>query len=141
MCLITKQQNPKIANKDIVCYKYLDSNLKSPYTQFQYEFDKLYTTKIRKSNEWTCFGNLDENFLDENYPHWSERKYSILKCLGRGFHSSKTIKRLQMEGIDTKKIYKCIIPKGSEYYEDFTQLFISDKLIVKNPVSKIKVLN
>ena len=54
MCLITKQKKPKVADKDIVCYKAGGYNKQKNifwgiYYCFEYELSKLYKTKLKEN--------------------------------------------------------------------------------------------
>jgi hypothetical protein len=134
MCLITTQKRAKTADKDMTVYKCLvpsGDKLKAVYRYFFYEYGVLYTTKIKKGNDWCCFDDKDRTWLDENFPLWQNGKKTDLISLGEGFHSAKTRKRLKDNGED---IFRCTIPAGSKYYEDATGLIISNQLIVHKPL-------
>jgi hypothetical protein len=59
--------------------------------------------------------------------------------IGAGYHSGdlETMKILKQEtwGGEALSIVKCIIPKGSEYYEGFG-LYVSDQIIVTDEIVK-----
>lgn len=47
MCLITEQEKPQIAEKDIICYKVIRKNMTSLYyNNFKWEFGKIYTSSV-----------------------------------------------------------------------------------------------
>jgi hypothetical protein len=60
-------------------------------------------------------------------------------CIGAGYHSGdlETIKILKQEawGGGALDVVKCIIPKGSEYYEGFG-LYVSDQIIVTGEIAE-----
>lgn len=139
MCLITNKKK-QIATEDIVVYKVLSSNLRSPYQCFQYEYGKAYTTKIttvRNESAICCFCSLDEDYLSQNYPDW---RYGLktLKCYQNGFHSisENALEQLKdgnmFNGLlsDDDKLFQCIIPKGSTYVVDFVGFIVSSSIII-----------
>lgn len=132
MCLITEQQKPLIAAEDMTVYKLLRDN-KSRHQFFEYEFDKLYQTTIEESGEWCCADNVDSSYLDELCPNWFLEPFpTSLKCFGQGYHSYLTIERLKRSSLykSDAEIFKCTIPKGSEYYLNPTDLVISNQIII-----------
>lgn len=132
MCLITEQKTPLIAQKDMRVYKILKEDLISPYQYFQYEQETLYKRKIMKSSEWTAFDSVCSSYLSNHFPGWRSTSVKELKCIGRGIHSARTKKRLQntMNKRRGEKIFRCTIPKGSEYYLDGTGLCVSNQIII-----------
>lgn len=118
---------PKIAQKDIVVFKiylqYNDNNVvESPFQC------KVY--------------NLDAPFPEVSLLAFevSDRSASVHE----GYHSLKTLEEVgkaQSEYSVLKKhsakIFQCIIPKGSEYYEgrwDWTLGYVSNNLIVQHKI-------
>ncbi len=133
MCLITEQKKAKIARRDMTVYKEMipvsDDIAKSPYQYHSYILGELYTTKIEQGKDWTCYGPRDERWLDNNYPMWNLGKQADkLICIERGYHACMTQDRVP-EG-SRECIYKCTIPKGSEYYTDKTGLIVSNQIII-----------
>ena len=108
MCLhLKKNAKKKIADKDIVCYKVL----------FYDETDKTHAVSQFEGFDY-MLGRLEYTPLD--FPDYSYRVF-------HGFHSYKYYEDA-LESIDgyylnesvwsaMTKVYKCIIPKGSAYYE------------------------
>ena len=107
---------PAIAQKDIIVYKWLnkkEGKLYAPYYRhFNYTLNKEY-----------------KEFL-----------FCIYGIVNEGFHSIKNkIKAIthfaKYSCIDKPCLYKCVIPKGSEYYEGENGFFIkgyaSDTIIIK----------
>ena len=110
MCLhLRENTKKKIADKDIVCYKVL----------FSYKEDKTHAMSVF---EHFCYriGNFEHSRLDS--PDAIHRVF-------HGFHSYKYYEDA-LKSIDgyllnvndgvwiaTAKVYKCIIPNGSAYYE------------------------
>tara|TARA_R110000868_G_scaffold14414_2_gene67039 strand:- start:39733 stop:40176 length:444 start_codon:yes stop_codon:yes gene_type:complete len=142
MCIILKRTEASIANEDIICYKLLDNyngRLKSAfYTDHLYELNKLQpVVKIKESNDICCFSNIDNDFLNKNYPNWqlngNMSQYDLM-CIGRGYHSIDTLeyaeKELIISRFDKTVIVECTIPQGSLYYKGPTGLLVSNQIIV-----------
>lgn len=147
MCLATRQQEPKIAKEDIICYKLVNiiqGKIHSAYqSTFKWELNKLYQTNIREllpqgygDYEYTCtFDRFSqEEYVqslitqEEYFLKYGELPENSVKVFQLGFHSAKTIKRFSVKN---EAISECVIPIGSEYYEDETGLIVSNKLIMK----------
>jgi len=143
MCLITNNKEKQIAVEDIVVYKLLKRDLISQIKYFQYKLGVLYETKIKeedKSEEiyWMACCKLDNDYLRQ---HYGNRADWILNpnliCLSEGFHSAKNIeilKTIQKESIGELYKYKCIIPKGAEFYTDAVGFLVSNKIFIKSQI-------
>lgn len=112
MCIRVKNIFPKRAKTDIVCYKILNKDMTAPYTGFQYDFRKYKANglfnllidikdsiiiKLRyKESPMYYFYSVGLIHTYKNYPLiiWN----SHIKNLNR-------------------RVFKCIIPKGTYYYE------------------------
>ena len=112
MCLYTKQVEPKIAEKDIICYKFYrrcNEILVSPYQGFiAPEVGIVTNTKLGESHK------LEGNAF---YIH----KFYNIRRVDEGFHSFKILEEIKHKingyrNLDLV-IFKCIIPRGSSYYE------------------------
>ena len=137
MCLITEQKKAKIAKKDIKVYKEVEiySNIISSMVQgFQYIIGKKYSTELTPKPVSGLRIGIDFKVQDEivamAYPQvFCAYGYRIttndnIKVISEGFHSFKTKARSYYNAI-------CIIPKGSEYFEDKTGLIVSNQIIIK----------
>lgn len=135
MCLITTQKEPLIAKKAMTVYKALSYDLLSPYTYYQYIPHILYETEIKNSSEWSCYDNVDMDYLNEKYGKaWSAGQVKKLKCIGAGFHSALTKERLR--GEVGEHLYECVIPSGSSYFLDETGLCVSNRIIIKGDATQ-----
>ena len=108
MCLITDQLEPKVADKDIICYKMVTkSRIKgvyiSEYRRFKYITEKLYTNNIDIKNSEIVFKTISPLI----------GVYSISDFM---FHSYQSPYKYSLRA-DT--LVKCIIPKGAYYYEGY----------------------
>ena len=134
MCLYLKDIKPKIAKRDIVCYKIL--NRTSRFNWDTNEMEEMYTTPYQH----TPINSVNDDIIkgircfepNSSTPHISSS--SDLFCL-KGFkwamrggciHSYRYKKDANFMKKDTyfvkvvgteDVIFKCIIPKGTEYYK------------------------
>ena len=117
MCLVTIQLEPKIADKDIICYKMVTkSKIKgvyiSEYRRFKYITEKLYTN------------NLDIRFANKSIKRSFYKRFYIIE---EGmFHSY--VSHLYPEilrPLPNHTLLKCIIPKGTYYFKGFFESFPS----------------
>lgn len=121
MCLYTFQSTPKVAEEDIICYKVLTKDLKSPCYGLQYELGNLITSELKN------------DFCDDGYNSIEEGLHTLKDLDNAKTTSVFTCWRVQnawinMHGVNAPIIVKCIIPKGSLYYEGDKE-FVSNQLI------------
>ena len=109
MCLFTYFLKPKIADKDIVCYKLVKRTkikgiYKSNFQRFEYIIRQLYTNNIKIEFSYklikpeTIFGYFIEEGMFHSY---ASNLYPILSPL------------------PWCALLKCIIPKGAYYFEGY----------------------
>jgi hypothetical protein len=124
MCLITFQSTPKVADKDIICYKFLR---KEEHKEVSIPTYYTYHSIFFKQNEiWPL-----------NEVCTSRLIYDREKGLVRdAFHSFKKLTDAQKEAkhyLDVV-VAKCIIPENARYYEganlsmSLTDGYASDKI-------------
>ena len=110
MCLFTYFLKPKIADKDIICYKLvvrtkIKGVYKSSFQGFEYIIRQLYTN------------NLDIRFANKSI------KRSFYKCfyiIEEGmFHSYTSNLYPILSPLPWCALLKCIIPKGAYYFEGY----------------------
>lgn len=109
MCFIIHNNHPKekIANRDIVCYKRLRDNFRSPYMNRLYELNKLCKSSI--TIEKYCSAIITEGL------------YS---------YSCKRHTTSQMNSHEI--LVKGIIPKGSKYYfNPDSHEYVSNQIILQ----------
>lgn len=116
MCLITKMTEPKIAEKDITCYKVL--KIYNPEWEVE-------SGRKRKSNKTILKSYYNPKFkwnIDKRYrsrlviePRHLTNNYSVTKA----FHSYQTLESAKSfcksSLIHPGVIVRCIIPKGAKY--------------------------
>ena len=142
MCLITKNKQKYIATEDMVVYKTLreidENRICSEHMNFTYTLNKLYIEEMLPSDD-ICF-----------YDSWASMKYNtatskatddvqsnVAICIGQGFHFMTEYKRAFNDALYSDiDVYKCIIPKGSEYYLDNSDLGVSNQIIIKGKYAK-----
>jgi hypothetical protein len=136
MCLVTDKLDKNIAKEDMVVYKILCRKMSfgeiiihSPYIYFPYEINKLYKTEIKETKDFSYYDSQVGDY------YFSSKNKKSFKSFDEGFHSAKTVERLNDVWLKSgKSIYECIIPAGSEYYEDNTDLIVSNQIIITNKI-------
>lgn len=114
MCLITYWKKPKIAKKNIVCYKILEdkglNGLYSPHTQTKY------STGLNKAYGETIIyrGPILNHSIFKRKTYMIER--GMLHCCTTEGYSFEYLYKIFNNPFYHHIIYKCIIPKGTEYY-------------------------
>ena len=107
MCLVSLSATPKVADRDIVCYKFLYQT--GPFR---------YITPIREAILWK-FPFIKKTFTAEGVREL-EMDSMHQKCVvGGGFiHTfAKVSDRYSHRGLYDVVLFRCIIPKGTEYFE------------------------
>lgn len=132
MCLITPHKEKKIAEEDMIVYKTLSPDKRSVLQSFLYELDKLYETEIIKSGDYCPADEYARHML--NGAGYSCAPSSHLISISEGFHSCRTYDRATKMQDPPERIFSCTIPKGSEYYEDLSDLLVSNKIIINEEV-------
>ena len=115
MCLVTAQLKPKIADKDIICYKLVKRTkikgiYKSSFQGFEYIIRQLYTN------------NLDIRFVDKIIKNLDTTRSGLcLYIIEEGmFHSyASYLYPVILSPLPNGALLKCIIPKGAYYYEGY----------------------
>ena len=131
MCLITTKNIPKIAQEDIVCYKYYRFKKKDGKSEL---FSPYYKAPVPNLNE------IVSTELDE-LPEPTDPSKDLYCIINKGFHSFKYLddltKELYFWPLFDVKIFKCIIPKGTKYYEgNYIDLpsYCSESIILKETI-------
>ena len=107
MCLFINHLEPKIANKDIVCYKLVERTkikgiYKSHFQGFEYIIRQLYT-----------------NYFDIKYVDMLiKRRYNLFAIENGMFHSYVNYLSA-MTILPNCVTLKCIIPKGAYYFKGY----------------------
>ena len=115
MCLVTAQLKPKIADKDIICYKLVKRTkikgiYKSSFQGFEYIIRQLYTN------------NLDIRFVDKIIKNLDTTRSGLcLYIIEEGmFHSyASYLYPVILSPLPCGALLKCIIPKGAYYFEGY----------------------
>ena len=115
MCLHLNHLEPKIADKDIVCYKLVEKTkikgiYKSSFQRFEYIIRQLYTN------------NLDIRFVDKIIKNLDTTRSGLcLYIIEEGmFHSyASYLYPVILSPLPNCALLKCIIPKGAYYFEGY----------------------
>ena len=131
MCLITTKSIPEIAQEDIVCYKFYILIMEGDIN-----YDKNGLLSPYQGSLAPTINKVTNTLLDKAY-----LKYGAAYMINRGFHSFKYLDDLINEldfwqSFDIE-IFRCIIPKGTKYYEgnfgDFPS-YCSESIILKETI-------
>ena len=152
MCLVTEQLKPKIASKDITCYKVLlklENEINntvfyvSPVRHFTYFSNRTdLNNKVFKAEKAYWLENspgddLEPTYIDDNGVDTYELNSGFFHMYKDYDSAVKAIKNSVTGERESSVVFECVIPKGSHYYEGFTSIYrlpsiASDKLkIVK----------
>ena len=110
MCLYVNHLEPKIADKDIICYKHVKRTkikgiYKSSFQGFEYIIRQLYTS------------NVDIEFIGKFIYYRNCVWYSIEEGM---FHSyASYLYPVILSPLPNGALLKCIIPKGAYYFEGY----------------------
>lgn len=121
----TTDYGPKTANRDIVCYKVLNNDCTSEVMRFKYRLNKVYKGPLIPIK---TVGTEDTYF---------DKDKIIIKLLvgvlvHRGFHSYRTLSIAKsFKDYNNEMLVKCVIPKGSKYYESEEQYVSNSIRIIK----------
>jgi hypothetical protein len=121
MCLyLPKNSTPKVAEKDIVCYKYLIRGRLAPFhLDFRY--------KLRKLNKPIKL--VKDVVMSQSEANYIKNEYIICEIVNEGYHSYKTFEKAVYHNI-AQKVYECIIPAGTQYYENHDE-YVSENIIIR----------
>ena len=136
MCLITTKNIPEIAQEDIICYKFYvlhkvkdDINLPS--------YDKDGYLSPYQGSPAPAINKVTNTLLDRAYLS----NYRAAYMISKGFHSFKylddLIKELDFWQSYDIKIFKCIIPTVTKYYEgkfNNSPSYCSESIILKESI-------
>ena len=94
MCLFTTQKEPKIAEKDIICYKVLTKDLVSPCYNQQYVLGEKIKSVLDNSQgvitkglhtfvylEQACYETRNTCWRNQRNPDLSDRAPIVVKCI------------------------------------------------------------
>ena len=147
MCLITQQNQPKIADNDIICYKVLlkmktgeRTSYVSPIQHWFYFKDEPDPNYVFVPDKpyWLDNGkeDLKVSYVDMTYPV----NYELYSGYFHMYKNKEDAEKfLTMYNLPLSlSLFECVIPKGSKYYEGTCKMcnliadsIASDKLIVK----------
>lgn len=125
MCLRTKSKKPKIAKKDIICYKVLevrDGKYYSPVMLFRYDLDVLYKS------------------CGEPHVTYNGSRYEVDRGMFHAYTSKNTAYNSLLLVWRGRCVFPAIIPKGSKYYIGICNEICSDEIIIcsKEPPQQLE---
>ena len=129
MCLLTYQKEPIILKEDKVVWKLMrqtEEGVCSVFRKFIWNLGTLYKEEINIGNDTECFDYLQEDMYRKNPRTLKKGVISIDK----GFHAFYDKDYAYRSLNCYYDIYECIIPAGSEYYQDETGLCVSNQIII-----------
>ena len=117
MCLKLNSLEPKIADKDIVCYKLVKRTkikgvYKSIFQRFEYIIRQSYTN------------NLNIKYVNNIIKRFKSEYLGVLNCfIEEGMFHSYVDWLPTMSVISSNYVVlKCIIPKGAYYFEGYSNI-------------------
>jgi hypothetical protein len=120
MCFVaTKNQRPKIASEDIVCWKALKRRLTK----------KGYGAAFNNTIHAPFYYQPGENqpLIILKKIHWLANEYNI----NEGYHSYMEEEKAKCNKGRDEKVFKFIIPKGTKYYQNiFDCEYVSETIIM-----------
>lgn len=153
MCMITHWKKPKLAKKDITCYKLVQDTVINHGNQTViisgvlshsyilgeiYKvhdedcFNYCYPTRYYRVSVWDSVSRSVYNLPSRFDIDYAERKG--LKVISIGFHSAEQAKRYKYNILRKRILVRCIIPKGSLYYKSKDGLIVSNQIIIDSIV-------
>lgn len=152
MCMIIEKSSEAIvAQEDVVVFKILreatdnegNNLILSPFRMFVYKRNKVYTSELECSEKGHpyCFEEIDFYNLTEPYYLPDDMHY-----IAKGIHCFSTYTQAKRHArcdyfgsseyeFYSDSVYKCIIPKGSVYYQSRFGTIATNKMIIKRKLS------
>ena len=123
MCLYTLNKKPKIAEKDIIVYKWLTKDGHGPYYKVRNKQGKL--LPFVKGYEYT---EIDEVKINAHINIRKKKYYEINGGVFHAFINNDSVKSKYW--ITTFICYKMIIPKGTEYWVSIDNTQVASKTLI-----------
>lgn len=136
MCLVRSNIfcGPKYATKDIICYKVLCKNDQneyfSPCQHFIYKLNKCVSSNF-------SFTLSTSTYFPPQIEYNSLKLIRNFNCVTQGLHSFNCLSAaIEFKDCFVKEgiVMKCIIPKGSWYYEGIDFELVSDNIIINREI-------
>lgn len=119
MCLYTKKREPRIADRDITCYKVVSVRCGKYYTPYvKRRIAKRYIIgrDLYCAHGKSVAKNCSNAFYVANHFANNNQFFAI----GKGFiHTYGRVDVAFSKIALNREVYECIIPKGTEYYKDY----------------------
>lgn len=125
MCFCVYKDNATIADRDIKCYKCLQSDLTSPCFDFQYKLGKKYNSIIttqERDDTWKIKSVVTKGF----------HSYISMKTAEKRAHTTKWYNNKHLcSEVRTPIVVECIIPKGSTFLTNGIEYVSNNIEVVK----------
>jgi len=128
MCWVSKTLKKRIATKDIKTFKVgdvIDDQLKSYYQDFFYDFNLLYSTNVEPDYIHPYFHYILNGFHSYNF-----KKCKYFKDKFTNMLSVKSSRIVIDKYYSSASVVECIVPKGTEYYENEYGEIVSNQIII-----------
>ena len=135
MCLVTDWKEPKIAEKDIVCYKWYMTRYDDTYVS-PYQGSLIPMFKVVTHTEL----DTPKIFNDTGIEYCIYKKMfdtDLIYLIHKGYHSFATCEGACSHAtiyIPDSVIVTCIIPKGTKYYKGLfggAESYCSEAIIIE----------
>ena len=128
MCLVTFSRKPSIAEEDIVCYKYfctydaIKGFIFTPFMNYKIVVSENVPTIMDDTNRPV---KIEAIFNTYRRKILNKPVYRISAGMIHAYINSNSITELNFH-----KTFKCIIPKGTEYYTGLNNDICTKKLLI-----------
>lgn len=140
MCIEVKNIFPKRAKTDIICYKLLKEDMTAPYTGFQYDFKEY-----KANGLFSLLIDIEDYIITKLHFKRFSMYYFYSVGLIHTYKKSALPFVINQCKYLKRRLFKCIIPKGTYYYEsDDSYEYASRKLRIIEELSEsdfIKTIN
>ena len=130
MCLFTEEREPRIADRDITCYKIVSVRGGKYYTPYvKRRIQKRY---IIGRDLYCAHGELNiKNCSNAFYVAHRFANNNQFFAIGKGFiHTCGGTAEEAFKHVGSdQQLFECIIPKGTEYYVGYEGYVLASKVI------------
>lgn len=129
MCLYSIEIEPRIADRDITCYKVVSVRGGKYYTP--YVGRRIGKRYIIGRDLYCAHGKTAVKICSDAWyaVHFFANNHQFF-AVGKGFiHTYGRIDVAFSQKRLNREVYECIIPKGSEYYKDYASCELASKAI------------
>ena len=138
MCLFTKSKYPLIAEEDIVCYKTVrfDWDRGSGHFMTPFQHTPIPDDVITGKCAFKASRTKSEVLLEKGYGHFSCSGLVVDYGYIHTWKDEKTARK-----VHTGPIFKCIIPKGTIYYDGYFNGWIGYESMCAEEIKFVERIN